>query len=234
MSMDSGGVTLRYYGHSAFRWTTPYGVKILIDPFSNPPLEQCKWFLQEFPLVHADLVFVSHPHFDHKAFERVLGDPTIIRTPGKFIGEDFTVEAVPDQHARDYGRQFNHFNLIFVVRIAGISFCHLGDNRAELPVEVLEQIGSVDVLMVPVDASNHLLTYEEVDAIIELLNPKVVIPMHYFIPGLTNPDSTLMTADFWIDNQRMVRRFACEEIRIYLDILHDKRKVLFFEEYAKK
>jgi len=48
--------------------------------------------------------------------------------------------------------------------------------------------------MVPVDASHHRLTFREVDAVFELLNPGVVIPMHYLIPGLTDPDSTLETA----------------------------------------
>jgi len=234
MSMDSRGVALRYYGHSAFRWATPQGTRVLIDPFRNPPADRPRWFLREFPRVKADLVLVSHPHFDHDAFERVLGGPSIIKTPGMFRGEGFTVDAVPDRHAREYGRPFNHLNLVFTVRVAGVGFCHLGDNRADLPVEVRGRIGSVDVLMVPVDASHHLLTFREVDAIVELLNPRVVIPMHYLIPGLTDPDSTLETAASWIESRGTVRRIAGEEITVSPDALPESREVWFFEGFARE
>ena len=221
---------LRYYGHSAFLLTTPLGTRILIDPFGNPPVEEgLRWFLREFPLVEVDMVLISHPHFDHDAVERALGDPTVIRTSGEFKGEGFTIMAIPDKHAREYGRSFNHLNLIFVADVAEVRFCHLGDNRAELPVDVRSKLGVVDVLMVSVDESQHLLTYEEVDEIVRILDPKIVIPMHYFIPGLMDPDSTLKTADSWIERQGKVRRVAGEEAKFSKSMLPESREVWFFE-----
>jgi len=45
--------------------------------------------------------------------------------------------------------------------------------------------------MVPIDETNHLLTYEEVDQVVVCLAPAVLIPIHYFVPGLTDPASPL-------------------------------------------
>ncbi|KYH36115.1 MAG: hypothetical protein AYL28_007270 [Candidatus Bathyarchaeota archaeon B23] len=91
-------VRLCYYGHSSFLWITPSRHRILIDPYRNPEAPRERWFLRPFPTVEADVLLVSHPHFDHCATERVLGKPTILRTPGTFIGGDLKVEALLDRH----------------------------------------------------------------------------------------------------------------------------------------
>jgi L-ascorbate metabolism protein UlaG (beta-lactamase superfamily) len=207
---------------------------ILIDPFRNPSDGGCDWFLREFPRVEADVVLVSHPHFDHDALDRVLGSPEVLRKSDTFAGDDFMIEAVPGKHAREFGRLFNHLNLIFIIRVAGINFCHLGDNSTSIPVSVQRKIGKVDVLFISIDDSHHLLTYEEVDVAIESINPKIVIPMHYLIPGLTSPNSTLRTPDTWIKNQKRVTRIKSEEVKISKDALPDLREVWFLERYACK
>lgn len=234
MSRKADVALLRFYGHSAFECRTPRGIRILIDPYRNPPLETGrKWFFQEFPRVKADLVLVSHPHFDHDAVDRVIGTPSIIRSQGEFRGADFSVQAIPDRHAGEYGVAFNHFNLIFIVHTAGIVFCHMGDNRADVPTDVRGRIGEIDVLMISVDGSQHLLAYEEVDSLIDLLDPKVVVSMHYLIPGLTHPDSTLETVDSWLETRERAKRITGEEVWISTDSLPGSREVWFFEEYAK-
>ena len=75
---------------------------------------------------------------------------------------------------------------MFRLEVNGVSFLHIGDNRADWPPEVARAVGDVDVLMVTVDDSIHLLTYDEVDGLIDRLQPRVVIPMHYAIPGITS------------------------------------------------
>jgi len=59
---------------------------------------------------------------------------------------------------------------------------------------------------VTVDDSNHLLNYQEVDSLIEMLEPKVVIPMHYQIPGLMAGDTGLEPPDGWLNTQSRVKR----------------------------
>ena len=69
------------------------------------------------------------------------------------------------------------------------------------------------LLLIPVDASMHLLTYDEVEHLLEALEPRVVIPMHYLIPGLTDPESTLGPVEPWLGAQpRPVRRIPRGEV----------------------
>ncbi len=227
-------VTLRYYGHSAFLFVTPGQSRMLIDPFRNPPPEERpRWFMRYFPSIEVDVVLVSHPHFDHDAINRVRGEPSIIRTTGVFSRDDFRVEAVSDQHSKN-GNRYDFSNLIFVLQIAGVSFCHIGDNRSEIPMDIRDHLGEIDVLMVTVDDSMHLLTFEEVDHLIEFLNPKVVIPMHYLISGLIDPVSTLKTPDYWLKGQNRVVRIDSKEVKISRDDLPVFREIWFFEKYAEK
>ncbi len=96
-------------------------------------------------------------------------------------------------------------NVIFVLESGGVRVCHLGDNRWPPPTEFVAAIGAVDLLIVPVDDSCHLLGYDEVDAFIELFKPRVVIPVHYFIPQITAPESTLEPPDGWLTRHEQVR-----------------------------
>ena len=71
---------------------------------------------------------------------------------------------------------------MFRLEVDGVSYLHIGDNRVEWPTEVAQAVGDVDVLMVTVDDSIHLLTYDQVDSLVQRLEPRVVVPMHYAIP----------------------------------------------------
>ena len=90
----------------------------------------------------------------------------------------------------------------------GLRFLHIGDNRADWPDDVAASVGEVDVLMVTVDDSNHLLTYREVDSLIDRLSPKVVIPMHYQIPGLIPDSAGLLPPDGWLATHPGVKRLG--------------------------
>ena len=62
-----------------------------------------------------------------------------------------------------------------------------------------------------VDDSIHLLTYDEVDSLVKRLEPRVVIPMHYFIPGLSAFGNDLLLPERWLDRQQTVRRLDSHE-----------------------
>ena len=65
--------------------------------------------------------------------------------------------------------------------------------------------------MVTVDDSIHLLTYDEVDSLVQRLEPRVVVPMHYFIPGLSASGNELLPPERWLDRQQTVRRLdSCQ------------------------
>lgn len=231
-------VVLEYLGHSAFLWTTPSGARILIDPFGNPGeprpapsfgASSVRWFERLFPPVECDVVLVTHPHFDHDAVDRVRGEPTILRGALQLEGGGFRIRGFPGRHARHYGTEFGQRNVIFTLDIAGVSFCHLGDNRAELPEDFLRGVGKVDVLMVPVDGNDHLLTSEEVDRVVDALDPQIVMPTHYRIDGLTHPDAPLGGIEGWLAGQPNVRPIDAARVSLSPPDLPEEREIWTFD-----
>lgn len=202
--------TLTYLGHCAFVWRSGQGRTVLIDPFQNPP-EPPDWFMMEFPDTSADAVAVTHDHFDHNGVGALTENPRALRGSEEFTLGDIKVKGVVDLHSGDSGRR-GMANTIFVIQMNGVRACHIGDNRPDIPPEVREQIGRVDILMVPVDDSLHLLTFDEVDQIAAQLSPAVIIPMHHYTEGLTTVESTLGGIDGWLATQRIVRRINRSEI----------------------
>ena len=231
-------IVLEYLGHSAFLWTTPAGARILIDPFGNPgdprPVPSfgsstARWFIRPFPPVECDVVLVTHPHFDHDAVDRVPGDPTVVRDALRIEGGDFRVRGFQGLHARHFGTEFGQRNVIFTLDIAGVTFCHLGDNRAELPKDFLESTGRIDILMVSVDENDHLLTPEEVERVIETLNPLVVMPTHYRMDELTDPGAPLGGIEGWLSGQPNVRLINTGRVSISPSELPAEREVWTFD-----
>lgn len=233
-------VSLRYFGHCAFLWTMPSGTRILIDPYGDPcdarwfssyggAPTRPRWFLEPFPQTECDIVLVTHPHFDHDAIERVEGAPTIFRNPLELRGNDFKIRGFMGRHAGPFGKEFGQRNVVFVLEVAGITFCHLGDNRVELPEEMLKSVGQIDVLMVTVDDNNHLLSYEEVDELISRLDPWIVMPTHYLISDLTDPASTLGGIENWLAEQSNARHLDSESIDLSTSILPEEQEIWVFE-----
>lgn len=193
-------VQLEYFGHSAFRWTTPSGVSVVADPFDNDESRPwVHWFAHPTPLVPADYALVTHDHFDHRAVHRAP-EAIVVREACDLAERDLRVVGVDDQHVPDHG-PLGMRNVIFLVEAGDVRCCHWGDNRARPPRGVIESLGRIDVLMVPVDDTCHLLQYEDVDTIVDTLNPRVVIPMHYFHPNVSDEQSALRGIVQWLERQ---------------------------------
>jgi L-ascorbate metabolism protein UlaG (beta-lactamase superfamily) len=92
--------------------------------------------------------------------------------------------------------------VMYVVETGGIRTLIWGDNRHNPPENVWEAMGRIDVLTLPVDGSEHILSYEQGNAIVERLQPKVVIPTHYLNEATTLTLSTLASADTWVESQK--------------------------------
>ncbi len=198
-----GPLTLSYYGHCAFRWQTEAGFRVLADPYRN--ISERYWFTRLFPDVECDLGLITHAHFDHDAAERLPEGASLIRMPGEFANRDLAIRGVQDLHS-GASRLREFPNVMFRLETGGVSFLHLGDNRADWPADVARSIGDIDVLLVTVDDSSHLLSYGEVDSLIQRLEPRVVIPMHYQIPGLMAADTGLEPPEGWLATQPRVKR----------------------------
>ena len=217
---------LTYFGHCAFRWETPGGVTVMADPYRNQAGRY--WFSRLFPEVHCDLGLITHAHFDHDAADRLPEAASVLRMPVEFASGDLQVRGIGDFHSGS-SRLRDFPNVMFRLEVGGVSFLHIGDNRADWPEAVARAVGEVDVLMVTVDDSIHLLTYEQVDSMVQRLEPRVVIPMHYAIPGITSAECELLPPERWLDRQPTVRRLEAHEADLSSGSLPSSTEVWLFQ-----
>jgi L-ascorbate metabolism protein UlaG (beta-lactamase superfamily) len=89
-----------------------------------------------------------------------------------------------------------------VVETGGVRILIWGDNRHNPPQDVWDKWGRIDVLTLPVDGSQHILSYAQGDEVVERLKPKIVIPTHYLLHGVSSTLSTLQPADEWVASQK--------------------------------
>lgn len=170
---------ISWYGHSCFKIQTSSasGPLVLVtDPFA-------KEAGLTPPRLQADIVTVSHQHFDHNNVETVGGSPFLINMPGEYEIKGITVRGIPSFHDKVEGAERGN-NIIYCLRVENISLCHLGDlGQEKLTAQQLEQMGDVDILFVPV-GGKYTLDGSEAAEIVNQIEPKIVIPMHYKVSGL--------------------------------------------------
>ncbi len=133
---------IEWLGHACFFIETKNKVKIIIDPY-DPSLGYA-------PITEeADIVLVSHDHFDHNYVEGVKGNPFVVLTPELRTVKGVTISAVELFHDKSGGRDRGK-TLAFIIDSDGLRLVHLGD-LGHVPTRVqLDKFGKVDVLFVPV------------------------------------------------------------------------------------
>lgn len=223
----AGKVQIDYFGHTAFRITTPAGLTLVFDPWRNDPSGAWGlWFPKEFPKLKVDVGLSTHAHFDHDALDRLEATALLDRVPGTWSFADVTITGVADKHATDAPGWYKWIdavkefgadpyppnnpghldNVTYLVETGGVRILIWGDNRHNPPDDVWKKWGRVDVLTLPVDGSQHILSYEQANGVVDRLKPKVVIPTHYLAAGTSSTLSTLQTADAWVDAQNASKR----------------------------
>jgi L-ascorbate metabolism protein UlaG (beta-lactamase superfamily) len=201
-------------------------LRVLADPYRNR--HDRYWFTRRFPQVECDLALITHAHFDHDAAECLPEATSVLRMPGHFQHQDMSILGIPDIHAGRSGR-LNFPNTMYRLEADGISFLHIGDNRVDMVPAARRAVGQVDVLFVTVDDSCHLLSYQQVDSFIAQLTPRIVVPMHYLIPGLIPESTTLRPPDGWLATQSNVRRLGRHSITLSPEDLPNTTQVWVFE-----
>ena len=218
-------VGIEYIAHACFVVESPGGTRVLIDPFNGN-----RWLGYSFPQqVAADAVLITHPHYDHDAdYYRGPGVP-VLRAPGRYEIGDVRVEGVRGKHADPYGKDFGQINTLWVIEAGGVRIAHLGDT-GPLTEESIRALGRVDVLMIPVDGLYHILTREQIDSIRAALRPRVTIPMHYRISGLTQLPKSLGPLQGWLEGRENVERLKGNRATLRLESLAapESRRVLVF------
>jgi L-ascorbate metabolism protein UlaG (beta-lactamase superfamily) len=151
-------------------------ITIITDPFT-------KDYGLTPPRVGADIVLVSHDHDDHNNIKTITGEPFIIEGPGEYDVKGVFIKGVYSYHDTSKGAE-RGINTIYIIKAEDMKICHLGDfGEAELSNNQLDKIGEVDILIVPVGGV-YTINGTEAIKIINQIEPKIVIPMHYQIPKL--------------------------------------------------
>lgn len=172
-------MNIQYYGHSCFKITTkPAGrgqedINVFLDPFDKkiglrPPQGQ------------ADLVLVSHDHYDHNNIEALKGNPVVLNIPGEYSIKGINIVGIASQH----GAEKDLINTIFIIESEDIKICHLGDLGTDLNEKQLSEIDGVDILMIPIGGKYTLDAKKAID-MIRKIEPKMIIPIHYKMEGTT-------------------------------------------------
>lgn len=163
-----------YLGHASFKLRGKTAT-VITDPF-DPSVGF------PFPAASADIVTVSHSHPDHANTFKVQGTsrrphPFVISAPGEYEIMGISVRAIPCFHDDQQGK-LRGKNLIMGLTIDGVHLVHLGDLGHSLTESQIEDIGPVDVLMVPVGGF-FTIDPQAATSVVENLDPSIVIPMHY-------------------------------------------------------
>lgn len=168
--MPENQVTITWLGHSMFLFSINDALRIVTDPYDETvgyPL----------PDVSADVVLVSHKHFDHNNVRLAKGRPKVVDSTGQTAIKGITFKGVASVHDDKEGT-LRGLNTVFVWAMGGIRFAHLGDLGVMLSDEQIKEIGEVDVLFTPVGGF-FTIDAAAATSIVEALKPKVVFPMHY-------------------------------------------------------
>ncbi len=220
-----GEVRLEYIAHACFVVTSSAGTRVAIDPFNSSI-----WLGYSFPESPppVDAVLVTHPHFDHDASYSWTNDIPVFRKPGRFGIEDIALQGVAGRHADPYGKDFGQINTIWILEVDGLRIAHLGDN-GPLDETMLAELGRVDILMLPIDSTFHILKESEVEEILATLKPRYILPMHYQIPELAEEVQDLGPIEPWLTNRQHVTRIAGNTTQLSRDSLPMAPSVLIFE-----
>jgi L-ascorbate metabolism protein UlaG (beta-lactamase superfamily) len=175
-ALNADQVRISYIGHSTFLIESPQLVRIATDynDYVKPP-------------VLPDIVTMNHAHTTHytdnpdPGIKHVLRGWTEDEKPARIdmTYKDVRVRNVPTNIRRWDGGTERHGNSIFIFEIANLCIAHLGHLHHTLTQQQLNEIGRVDVVMVPVDG-NFTLDLEGMVEVLHALKAPLMIPMHYF------------------------------------------------------
>lgn len=165
---------LTWHGHGCFRLRGKNAAAVT-DPF--PPSLGIR-----LPKLEANVVTISHDHENHSYLEAVAKTARLVDGPGEYEVAGIMVFGIGSFHDGVGGVEKGR-NTIFVLEVDDVRICHLGDLGHRLDEEIVETIGSVDVLLVPVGGRNTLNAAAAAE-MVRLIEPRTVVPMHFAIPGI--------------------------------------------------
>jgi len=202
---------IKWLGHATFLITTADGTSIITDPYEPGAYDAINYGPITMP---ADIVTVSHEHEDHNHVAGVPGDPHVVREAGEHSVRDVKLYGISTFHDSSEGDE-RGTNTIFVIESDGMRICHLGDLGHSIDAQTVQDIGHVDVLLVPV-GGYFTVDADQAAEIAGQLNPKLVVPMHFKTERCSLP---IADVEGFVAGKDNVQREGVSEVTVDQDSL---------------
>lgn len=163
---------IKYLAHASFLMTSASGAMVLTDPYTAS--ETIQYAPIDEPV---DVITISHSHEDHSYVAPHHQSTLVLRESTTVHFRDIEITGFDTFHDSQFG-QTRGENIVFTYKLDGMTCCHLGDLGHVLDGELLQRIGPVDVLFLPVGGI-YTVSQEEMTVVMESLTPRLCIPMHY-------------------------------------------------------
>jgi L-ascorbate metabolism protein UlaG (beta-lactamase superfamily) len=160
---------ITWFGHSCFRIKGKEAV-VLIDPCPDTTG-------YSLGKVQANIVAISHAHPGHSYLDTLQEGYRAIKGPGEYEIKDTYITGLSTFHDDARGTKSGK-NTVYVIEMEGVTLCHLGDLGHALTPEVTGELGSINVLFVPVGGHSTIWAQAAAD-LVRNVNPGIAIPMHY-------------------------------------------------------
>ena len=215
---------ITWLGHDAFLFETADGLKILSDPYEAGSYDGAVGYkpIEE----EVDVVFKTHDHADHGDVKSLPGQPKVVDGIGMHETEGLIFNGVATYHDNSQGSERGR-NTVFVFEVDGMKVCHLGDLGHILAEDQVAKIGVVDILFVPV-GGYFTIDHNEAWQVVQLLRPKVVVPIHYKTDVLGFP---LETVDVFLKGKDGVEFTEGSSFELFSETLPEEMKIMVVKEH---
>lgn len=194
-------------------------VTIVIDPYA-PSLGR------KLPRsLTADILLLSHDHADHHYRDGVSGNPFTVTGPGEYETKGIFVYGIPTFHDATNGKDRGG-NTMYHITAEGITLLHAGDVGHTLTEQQLGIVEDANVFFVPVGGGGALTAQGAVEMVSQI-EPRIVIPMHYALPGIT---MKLDSADRFCKEMGASTKEKVDKLRLTAkDLPQEETRVILFE-----
>ena len=207
---------IRWHGHSC--WEITNEVTIVTDPHDGKSIGI------PAPNVTGDIILVSHDHYDHNSVKTVEKDGSkVVTDERKRNISNVEIKGIESFHDESQGAKRGK-NLIYKFTMDDVTFCHLGYLGHDIDESTVQKIGDVDILFIPIGGT-FTVDADEAWKIIHKIKPKIIIPMHYKIGGLSLPIAGI---DSFLEHSDLIVNHVGNEIDIEKEDLPSEPEVWTF------
>ncbi len=198
---------IKWCGHAAFLITSSSGTKILTDPYEPGGYDGAMGYGSVPETI--DIALVSHDHPDHNFVQGLKGNPRIVKGHGTHTEAEIAFKGIPTYHDTFKGSERGE-NVIFCFTVDDVRLCHLGDLGHLLDAKTASEIGTADVLMMPVGGF-YTIDAQAATRVMSTLKPSLVIPMHFKTAKCGFPISTV---DDFLADKTNAKQLKVSEITV--------------------